>query len=409
MFLDFMEKRETEDDKVELTDAEKIFLQVFGINEDLRGNALKEATYFTCIKTLSEGIAKTPLRLVKETGEGTEEVKSNINTIVGLRPNPYMTAVDFKKAIEASRQHKGYGAAYKVYSRGGELKELIPCEITQIIIDDAGLLCSKLKNKVCVEFIPTGCNIPSYCTYEDMLILKSFTLDGLNAQPIKDVIRPAIDNNIKSQNYLNTLFDNGLTNKVVVQLTSDIKDENELKKMQSKFDRIYRNGKRIFTVPAGFSVQPLNLSLADAQYEQLRRMTISQIAAAFGIKMHQLNDLKDANNNSLEQQQLSFLIDTMLILYETWEQEFTWGLLTQGQRDSGLKFEFNTNVILRTNAETQQRILCGYVSNGIYTANEARLMLQKKKLEGLDDTYVNAGVLKTKDIGKNLEKKKDSE
>ncbi len=71
-------------------------------------------------------------------------------------------------------------------------------------------------------------------------------------------------------------------------------------------EKLYSKGKRIFTVPAGFNVQPVNLSLADAQYEQIRRMSISQIAALFGIKMYQLNDLKDTNNNSLEQQQLSF-------------------------------------------------------------------------------------------------------
>lgn len=88
--------------------------------------------------------------------------------------------------------------------------------------------------------------------------------------------------------YLNTLFDNGLTNKMVIQLTSDIRDEKELKKIQEKFGKLYSKGKRIFTVPAGFNVQPVNLSLADAQYEQIRRMSISQIAALFGIKMYQL-------------------------------------------------------------------------------------------------------------------------
>lgn len=150
-------------------------------------------------------------------------------------------------------------------------------------------------------------------------------------------------------------------------------------------------------------MQPINLSLADAQYEQIRRMSISQIAALFGIKMHQLNDLKDTNNNSLEQQQLSFLIDTLLILFESIEQETTWSALTKEKRDKGYKARFNTNVILRTSAETQQKILCAYVSNGIYTPNEARLELQRQKLPDGDELIVNAGVLKLKDIGKKEE------
>ena len=129
-------------------------------------------------------------------------------------------------------------------------------------------------------------------------------------------------------------------------------------------------------------------------------MSISQIAALFGIKMYQLNDLKDANNNSLEQQQLSFLVDTLLILYESIEQEVTWGCLTKDDRAQGYKAKHNTNVILRSSPETQQKILCAYVAGGIIKPNEARLELGRETTEDGDDLIVNAGVLKLKDLGK---------
>ncbi|MGL5086677.1 MAG: phage portal protein, partial [Clostridium sp.] len=186
--------------------------------------------------------------------------------------------------------------------------------------------------------------------------------------------------------------------------TSDIKDDKELKKVQNRFDKLYSSNGRTFTVPAGYNVQPMNLSLSDAQFEQLRRMSISQIASSFGIKMFQLNDLKDTNNNSLEQQQLSFLIDTLLILFESIEQELDWKVLNVIDRAKGYKFRFNTNVMLRTNAESQANILSKYVTSGIYTPNEARLMLQKQKLAGADELIVNAGVLKIKDLGKEVKK-----
>ena len=236
--------------------------------------------------------------------------------------------------------------------------------------------------------------------YEDLLIFKGFTMDGINTEAVRTIVKSTIDVQIKAQNYLNTLFDNGLTNKMVIQLTSDIRDEKELKKIQEKFGKLYSKGKRIFTVPAGFNVQPVNLSLADAQYEQIRRMSISQIAALFGIKMYQLNDLKDTNNNSLEQQQLSFLVDTLLILYESIEQEVTWGCLTKDDRAQGYKAKHNTNVILRSSPETQQKILCAYVAGGIIKPNEARLELGRETTEDGDDLIVNAGVLKLKDLGK---------
>ena len=73
------------------------------------------------------------------------------------------------------------------------------------------------------------------------------------------------------------------------------------------------------------------------------------------------------------------------------------------KRAEGYKARFNTNVILRTDAKTQQEILCGYTAAGIYKPNESRLELQREKVPEGDELIVNAGVLKLKDIGKNTE------
>lgn len=402
MFLDFLEKRSEEvDDTPRLTDEEKLFLKVFGIEEDQPAAAMKEATYFTCIKKLSEAVAKTPLYLTQDTETGERRAKEHpLYELLSLRPNPYMTAVDFWKAIEATRQHEGIAGAVKVYGRKGKIEALYPCTIEGITIDDAGVLRSTKKHKVLVDFKVPGTGMNESAFYEELLIFKGFTMDGINTEAVRTIVKSTIDVQIKAQNYLNTLFDNGLTNKMVIQLTSDIRDEKELRKIQEKFGKLYSKGKRIFTVPAGFNVQPVNLSLADAQYEQIRRMSISQIAALFGIKMYQLNDLKDTNNNSLEQQQLSFLVDTLLILYESIEQEVTWGCLTKDDRAQGYKAKHNTNVILRSSPETQQKILCAYVAGGIIKPNEARLELGRETTEDGDDLIVNAGVLKLKDLGK---------
>lgn len=409
MLLDFLEKREETIDTTELTDEEKLFLKVFGIEENQPVAAMREITYFTCIKKIAEAVAKTPLYLVQDTETGIRRATEDpLNELLSLRPNPYMTAVDFWKAIEATRQHDGRSAAVKQYGKKGDLLALYPCTIEGMTIDDAGLLKSKLRNKILIEYRVTGSSTTDYGFYEDLLIFKGFTMDGINTKPVRELVKSTIDGQIKAQNYLNNLYDNGLTNKMVVQLTSDIKDEKELGKIQAKFGRLYSKGKRIFTVPAGFSVQPVNLSLADAQYEQIRRMSISQIAALFGVKMHQLNDLKDTNNNSLEQQQLNFLVDTLLILYESIEQEVTWSALTKEKRQKGYKARFNTNVILRTDAKTQQEILCGYTTAGIYKPNESRLELQRETVPEGNDLVVNAGVLKLKDLGKNTEGSKNN-
>ena len=114
MLLDFLEKREETIDTTELTDEEKLFLKVFGIEENQPVAAMREITYFTCIKKIAEAVAKTPLYLVQDTETGIRRATEDpLNELLSLRPNPYMTAVDFWKAIEATRQHDGISAAVK--------------------------------------------------------------------------------------------------------------------------------------------------------------------------------------------------------------------------------------------------------------------------------------------------------
>lgn len=407
MISKFFEKREDPTTTPNYSDIELAMLKAFGIDAEGYGSeeALKEATYFTCIKIMSESIAKIPCYLVQETDKGNVRLKSeNLYEKLVLRPNPYMTAIDFWKALEINRHHRGNGCAFIEKDTRGNVLNLWPIELQHLIIDDAGLISSKMKNKILVEYTQTGNSAINYCAYDEIIHLKSFSSDGINSKANRTMMASTIDTGIKSQKYLNDLYKNGLTNKAVVQLTSDLKDEKGLTKIQEKFNRMYSNNGRVFTVPAGYNVSTLNLSLADAQFEQIRRMSISQIASSFGIKMFQLNDLKDTNNNSLEQQQLSFLVDTLLILFESIEQEIDWKLLRPDQRQKGLKCRFNTSVMLRTTAQVQAEILTKYVTSGIYTPNEARLMTQMMAKDDADELSVNAGVTKLKDLGKEVKK-----
>ena len=99
MFLDFLEKRSEEvDDTPRLTDEEKLFLKVFGIEEDQPAAAMKEATYFTCIKSCRKQWRKRRYILPRTRKTGERRAKEHpLYELLSLRPNPYMTAVDFER------------------------------------------------------------------------------------------------------------------------------------------------------------------------------------------------------------------------------------------------------------------------------------------------------------------------
>lgn len=346
---------------------------------DVSDSELKESTYFRCVQIIGESIAKCPIQVKRETEKGEVVAKEHeLYMKLRLRPNPYMTAIDCIKAFAMVSKHEGISGLY-INRIGTKVEGLYPAKITKITIDDAGLIKSTKKNKVLYDFEVAAGETGS-CFDKDIILLKDFTMDGINTKAIRNISKQTLDTSLKAQKYLNALFTNGLTNKVVVQLTSDIKDEKDIKKIQEKFARIYSSNGKIFTVPAGYNISALNLSLADAQYEQLRRLSKEEIAAMMGVPLTKLGFVKE-NAKSEVQDNLKFLQDTLLVIFENIEQEMDYKLLTKEEREQGYKIRFNVNVMLRSDAETQANIINSYVKNGVYSLNTAKGILGIEKLD----------------------------
>ena len=122
------------------------FLGLFGAT---RRKPTSEVTYFTCLKMLSETLAKMPVKYYQKTEEGIIEPEdTDVSRLLKTRPNPFMTPTVFWNTVEMNRNH--FGNAY-VYVRrkfdrkkfGGELKTLdlwvMQSNCVQIIVDDAGI------------------------------------------------------------------------------------------------------------------------------------------------------------------------------------------------------------------------------------------------------------------------------
>lgn len=343
-------------------------------------NGLKESTYFRCLRMISESIAMCPLQIKKEDDKGEKvDKKHYLSDLLRLRPNPYMSAFDCMKTFVALAKHEGISGLYIDRYRSGKVSALYPVKITEITIDNAGLIKGKGKNNILYDFTSVG-GEDGNCFDRDIIILRDFTLDGINTKATKKVLNQNLDTSIKSQKYLNTLFTNGLTNKVVVQLTSDVKEEKDLTKIQDKFNRIYSSNGKVFTVPAGFNISALNLSLADAQYEQLRRLSKEEIASMMGVPLTKLGFIKE-NAKSEEQDNLKFLQDTLLSIFVAIEQEGDYKLLTEIERRQGYKVRHNVNVLLRMDNKTQAEVITRYVRNGVYSLNMAKDILGIEKLD----------------------------
>ncbi|WP_342986030.1 phage portal protein [Clostridium saudiense] len=352
-----------------------------GEDDDFTEN---DSTYSKCINLFSENIAKLPIVTKIKTEKGDIDAdKFYLYELLRLRPNTSMNAFECIKALVAMTKHYGSAGLY-IDRKKGIIKGLYPVRINQITVDNAGLIKSTKDNKVLVDF--TCGDVSGYCLEKDIIILRDNSINGISFRKTRSYIRDSIDTNVKAQKYQSQLFSNGLTNKIVVQLTSDIKEEKELKKVQSKFGRIFSSNGRVFTVPAGYNVSAMNLSLADSQFAELKIIGKQDITSAIGVPYSLIE-----KGSLTEEETIAFLSNAIIPIITALEQEMNWKLLTPTERKQGYKIRFNVNAMLRTSPEKQSIILDRYVKDGIYTINDCKRILGVPLVEGGDIVTLPSG------------------
>lgn len=356
--------------------------------DDVQEDALSEATYFACLKVLSEAVGKLPLKLLRHTEDGGIESARTHSLWYRLhdRPNPYQSASIFWSTVEYNRNH--FGNAYVWIEGAGRNMRLwiLPTTSVKVWYDDA-MLFSDIPD--IYYLYSAGGKMYRFGSEEILHFRGSNTLNGIIGISVREQLKKMIGGGIKSQKLINDMYDSGFTSKAVLQYTGSLNDANVKAFVQGI--EAYAKGKYkaegvtgIIPIPLGASLTPLNIKLADNQFLELRQYTALQIASAFGIKPYQIGDYTKSSYSSAEAQQLSFLVDTLLYILKQYEEELTYKLLTAEEIEKGYYFKFNVDVMLRADFKTKIETLSKATNNFLMTPNEARLKLDLGRKPGGD-------------------------
>lgn len=355
---------------------------------------LSEVTYFACLRTLSEAVGKLPLKLMQTTGkDGTRSATEHpLYDTLRYRPNPFSTATSFWTSMEYAKHHYGNCYAFIKPERGGKVS-LWQMESQKVSIwkDNTKILSD--QEHIWYRYQSNG---GSYIYSEDeVLHLRSWlSLDGIKGLAVRDILELTLDGSLSSQQMLNHLYDNGMAGKAVINYTGDLSEDREkdfLAGIQNYVDGKVDGSKNLIPMPAGYSLTPLNIKLADGQFVELRKYTALQIAAAFGVKPDQINDYSKSSYSSSEAQQLAFLVDTLMWTLENYEQECSYKLLSDEERKNGYAWKFNTGAMMRATTAQQVESLTKGIGGGLYKIDEARGHVDLSKVPGGDRVYFANG------------------
>jgi HK97 family phage portal protein len=374
-----------------------------GISSRLTGDALKEATYFACMKVLSESIGKVPIKIMQHTPRtGTLARREHrYYRVLNERPNPYMTATTFWAMSELFRNHYGNSYAY-IDDRDPLHPKLYPMHPKDVTVyyDDA----RRLADVPDVYYRYTGGTKQFVFSSAEVLHFKNFlTRDGIMGIPTREQIADTVQGGINAQKMLNRLYQSGMTAKAVLQYTGGLNDAN-VDALKEGIQN-YAAGKDssgtggIIPIPIGFTLTPLNIKLTDSQFLELKQYSALQIAAAFGIKPDQIGDYTKSSYSSSEAQQISFLVDTMLFIIKQYEEEISEKILTPEEREDGYTAKFATRVLMRVDQFTQIQTISTAVQSFLYKVNEGREFLDLPAVEGGDQLIGNGSTIPLSMVG----------
>lgn len=361
-----------------------------------------EVTYVTCLKMLSESLAKMPIKYYEKTKDGIVEAEdTDTSRLLTYRPNPFMSPTVFWNAVEMNRNH--YGNAY-VYVRwkirkqkyGGEYKALdmwlMQSDAVQVVVDNDGIFGGAGRIWYIYTDPITG---KRYLlnTNEVMHFKTSFSFDGITGIPIQAILKETIYGASAAQDYMNNLYENGLTAKAVLEFPGDV-DKIKKEEMIRSFENFgsgTKNTGKIIPVPIGMKLTPLDIKLSDSQFFELKKYSALQIAGAMGIKPNQINDYSKSSYANSEMQNVSFYVDTMLYIIKQYEEEINYKL--EGTENNTRFYKFNEKVLFRTDSKTQMEYLKAAVDGSIMKPDEARRKLDMPKAEGGDVLLANGSMV----------------
>ncbi|MBM7598477.1 HK97 family phage portal protein [Virgibacillus halotolerans] len=384
---------------------DKEFAKALGISLDgMSADKAKESTVYSCLKILSENVSKLPLKLHKSDGSGTSKESDHyLYNLLKLRPNPYMSSSTFWGIVELNRSYYGHAVIvidyHQVGKDAGKIKSLIPLDMSKVEtwIDDKGIISNEIH---AVYFLYTDKNGKMYkFKSSEVLHFIGLTRDGFTPMPIKDYLGTLVANAQASQEYTNKFISSGMFSSGILKYVGDL-DEGKQKKMQERMNRIsggISNAGKVMPLPVGFDWQSISTNMVDSDFVELNQLNIKQIAAAFGIKPHQLGDLERSTNSNIEHQNKSFYIDTLQPILTNYEQELTYKLLTSNEINQGYFFRFNVDVILRSDSKERAEYLTILVEKGVMTPAEARKQIDLPHLDGSDQLIVNGSYLSLAD------------
>lgn len=351
-----------------------------------RETALTLDTVWRAVNLIAGTIGRLPISVYQRDGKGWDvEPKHPAHKLLRRGPMEGMTARTFKRLLTANALLHGAGYAY-IQRDGAKPAELWP-------LDSSQTWPVKVNGKLWYVTQIDGNQLR--LSSMDVLCVLGATRDGWSPYSVFDKARESIGLGLASQKYSAKFFGNGASPSVVIEVPGTMPKDARVSFL-SEWNQMHKgleNSHRTAILTNGGKVNGFSINAKDSQLLETRQFTAREIANWFGLPAHKLGDNSNASYSSLEQENQSFVDESLEDWLVAWEEECESKLLSEVEKQADdFKVEFLRRRLVRAQLSDRMAAWSVGVNARILSPNEARAEEGWNPYEGGDEFLVPLNV-----------------
>lgn len=342
--------------------------------------ALGFAAVWAAVNQISTGCARLPLLTYRQKGRGKERAPGHpLYPILHDRANPETSSLGFRETLFGHALTWGNGFAEierDIFDRPKHLWNLRPewCRLIRHTDHSLWLVYDDPQHG--------EAKIP----YKNVFHIRGLGHDGLlGYSPIK-IAKTSLSVGLAAERYGARFFGSGARPSGVITHPKVIGDK-AMARLQADFERIHAglsNSHRVAVLEEGAEYKPYTLPPDEAQFIETRKFSVKDVARIFNIPPHKLRDLEDARQGNLEQENTTFLHETLLPWLIRFEQEAFYKLLMP-EESRFITIEHLLEGMLRADQAIRYAAYAIGRNWGFLSANDCRAFENMSPIDGGDN------------------------
>ena len=343
--------------------------------------ALGVSAVFACVAVKANTISTLPLNIYRRLTDGKSRELATGHPLYSLlhdAPNEEMTSADWRTALQANLDLHQNAYAIIVRNGLGDIVELNLATPDQIQPERVG------RNRI-LKYRYRG----EYLDVSQVVHLKGLTFNGLTASSLTGTARESIGLAAALDKNAGYFFKNGSFPGGFIKLPGELKTPEAVKAFLAKWHAQTGGGKSnsLKLLEGGAEYQEGRSPNRDSQFDESRDRQAKDVARYFNVPGHKIGIIGNQPRANVEQENISYVTDTIAPICTRWEQALNQKLLTREERREYF-IEFNLNALLRGAFKDRND---GYAKGrqwGWWSVNDIRRMENLNPIGEQGDIYL---------------------